>query len=309
MIGKACHGDAAVLKPLPHSWRGMAITSASTPLLTRIDPYRGAKSAVDMMCRNLAAVGARPDSFSDCLSWGNPEKPDRLGWFAEAVRGVGEVAAHLGLPIPSGNVSFYNESELGVVPPTPALLGVGIAEDVRRCVTSDLKGEGNRLYLLGETRAEMGGSEYLALRGGFSPTVPDVDPAELHASVEAVVGAIQAGHVAACHDVSHGGLAVALAEMAIGGDVGAEIDLTAFPAPRLDALLFSESNTRWVFEVREDRAEAFEAAMAGRALRRLGTVGGEALVIRSDGRRATLPVEVLRSTWRATLPSYMGAVG
>jgi phosphoribosylformylglycinamidine synthase len=309
MIGKACHGDAAVLRPLEDSWRGMAITSASTPMLTRIDPHRGGKSAVDAMCRNLTAVGARPDSFSDCLSWGNPEKPDRLGWFAEAVRGIGEVAAHLELPIPSGNVSFYNESELGVVPPTPALLGVGIVEDVRKCVTSDFKEPGNAVYLLGETKREMGGSEYYAVRGGHSAVVPDVDPRELKASMDALLHTIEAGLVAACHDVSHGGLAIALAEMCIGGDVGARADLSAVEPLRFDFKLFSESNTRWVIEVPEGRTTDFEEAMAGRPLYRLGAVGGDELMVFEGRNRASIPVAEMREAWRSTIPRFMGAVG
>src|SRR5207237_1003309 len=127
--------------------------------ITSLDPFLGGATAVDEVCRNLVAVGARPHSLANCLNFGNPEKPDRLWAFREAVRGLGTTAKALGLPIPSGNVSFYNESSLGPCPPTPVVLGVGIVEDLRVCVTSDFKVAGDPVVLVGTTAAGLGGAE------------------------------------------------------------------------------------------------------------------------------------------------------
>src|SRR5438128_2785675 len=188
VIGKAAHGDASVIRPRIDSWRALAISVASTPQFTAIDPYRGGAMAVDEVCRNLAAVGASPHSLTNCLNFGNPEKPDRLWSFREAVRGIGGTAKALGSPIPSGNVSFYNESSRGPCPPTPAVLGVGIVDELRQCVTSDFKRAADPVVLVGSTQPELGGSEYLRLRGGSGP-VTSVDPMGLRACVYHLPGA------------------------------------------------------------------------------------------------------------------------
>ncbi len=305
VLGKQCHGDAAVLKPLEESWRGLAIATASTPQYTRLHPYRGGASAVDEVCRNLAAVGARPHALSDCMNFGNPERPDRLGFFREAVRGVGTVAAAMDLPIPSGNVSFYNETPQSPVPPTPVILGIGIVPDLRKCVTSDLKARGSRLYLVGKTTKELGGSEYYRLVGGEGGVVPDVNVASLKGSVDALLSAIDQGLIRACHDLSHGGLGVALAEMCMGGDMGATVTVNAGNV-RPDLYLFSESNTRWLVEVPPRTEARFEKAFDGIQLKRMGEVGGSELVIRAGERSLSLPVEKMRDTWVSTLPRRVG---
>ncbi len=301
VLGKQSHGDAAVLKPLEDSWRGLAIATASTPQFTRLNPYRGGASAVDEVCRNLASVGARPHALSDCMNFGNPERPDRLGYFREAVRGVGRVAAAMGLPIPSGNVSFYNETPQSPVPPTPVILGTGIVPDIRKCVTSDLKVEGSRLYLLGKTSPEMGGSEYYRLHGGEGGAVPDVDIDLLKRSVDVLLDAADKGLIRACHDVSHGGLGVALAEMSMGGDLGVAVELDVGDM-RPDLYLFSESNTRWVVEVPRRVEAQVEKAFRGLPLRAIGESGGSHFVLNADGQSFRLPVETMREAWSSALP-------
>src|SRR6266705_790183 len=285
VIGKAAHGDASVIRPRIDSWRALAISVASTPHFTAIDPYRGGATAVDDVCRNLVAVGASPHSLTNCLNFGNPEKPDRLWFFREAARGIGATAKELGIPIPSGNVSFYNESARGPCPPTPVVLGVGIAEDLRQGVTSDFKRAGNPVVLVGSTQAELGGSEYLRLRGGTAP-VPSVDPMGLRASMDHLLRAIRAGTVAAAHDLSHGGLAVAAAEMCLGGDIGADLKTTAMDPMRWDVELFSESNGRWLVEVKKVRYDAFTHLLEGTAATFVGTPGANGSPIRSWAREA-----------------------
>jgi phosphoribosylformylglycinamidine synthase II len=306
IIGHSSHGDAAVLKPIEDSYRGLAVATASNPFEVGIDPYRGGKACVDEICRNLAAVGARPHSLTDCLNFGNPEKPDRLWQFREAVKGIGEVARALGLPIPSGNVSFYNESHKGAVLPTPAVLGCGIVRDIRRCVTTDLKRSGNSIALVGTTTPELGGSEYFRRTRSYSGAVPDVDLDALRAGMDVVVGGIERGAIVACHDISDGGLAVALAEMCIGGDIGADIDIAKMGGMRTDFKLFSESNSRWLIELRKGKERLMPKNRTAK-VQKLGAVRGDSLRITSSGRPVVdLDVERLSRAFNETMWRLMG---
>ncbi len=272
VIGKAAHGDASVIRPLIDSWRALAIATASTSHIASIDPL---------------------------------EKPDRLWSFREAVRGIGSTAKALGLPIPSGNVSFYNESARGPCPPTPVVMGVGIVEDLRRCVTSDFKEAGDRIVLVGTTRAELGGSEYLRLRKAGGGAVPTVDPSSLRISLDHLRSAIESGTVAACHDLSHGGLAIAAAEMCLGGDLGADLKTTAMDPMRWDVQLFSESNGRWLVEVRKDRYEEFGHLMEGIPATYLGTTGGTSLHLGKGRQWTSLAIPVMRKAWTETIPKQV----
>src|SRR5438876_401193 len=304
VVGKAAHGDASVIRPRIDSWRALAIAVASTPPFTAIDPYLGGATAVDEVCRNLVAVGANPHSLTNCLNFGNPEKPDRLWYFREAVRGIGTTAKALGIPIPSGNVSFYNESTRGPCPPTPVVLGVGIVEDLRKCTTSDFKREGDPVVLVGSTQAELGGSEYLRLRGGTGP-VPSVDPLGLRASMDHLLRAIRAGTVAAAHDLSHGGLAVAAAEMCLGGDIGADLKTTAMDPMRWDIQLFSESNGRWLIEVAGHRYDEFTHLMEGIPATYLGTTGERSLHLGRGRQWTSLAIPVMRKAWGEAIPNQV----
>lgn len=307
-VGRQTHGDAAVVKPLRDSHRGLAVTADVNPFYMSINPYHGARAAVDEVCRNLTAVGARPDSIGDCLNFGNPEKKERMGELHEATRGLGEMARALHLPFISGNVSLYNETPAGAVPPTPTLLGIGIVDDVRRTVSTPFKQEGNPVYLVGDTRRELGGSAYHRILRHTGGRVPRTDPARLQRDMGSLRQAIEEGCVAACHDISAGGLGVCLAEMAMGGR-GAELCLYGMGDLRTDVKLFSESNTRWVTEVKKDATDAFEAAMADTPCLQLGSVTGDHLTV-SDGddmsRYLHLSAAELRQPWRTSIPDVMG---
>ena len=300
--------DAAVVKPLEDDARGLAIATASAPHVSEIDPYRGGKLVVDEVVRNLAAVGARPLALTDCLNFGNPEKPDRMGDFAEVVRGMAEVCRALHVPIPSGNVSFYNEAEGAGVPPTAAVVGVGTLTYVRRAVTSDLKRKGNPLYLVGGVRDQMAGSLYWRLTGASGGEAPDCDTALLRLGAENMALAASRGMLASAHDVSDGGVAAAVAEMAIGGGVGATVDAGAARGNlRWDLGLFSESPSRWVVEVERRRAATFEKVVAPVPARRIGTVGGDRLLVERGASPAIdLPVGDLRDAWVGPLWRAMG---
>jgi phosphoribosylformylglycinamidine synthase len=299
------HGDAVVLRPVEGSYQGLALAVAANPFVTGIDPYIGGKTIVDEMCRNLVAVGAEPHSFTNCLNFGNPEKPEKMAEFYGAVKGMGEVASALGIPIPSGNVSFYNESKMGAVLPTATVLGAGIVRDIRKCVTVDFKKEGNPIYLVGMAGPEMGGSAFYRLAGGWSGKVPDVDITVLKRRINALRSVIEDGLVVSCHDISDGGLAVAISECCIGGGTGATLDF--FGNVSWESELFSESPTRWIIEGKKGCEKELETRLRGIDILDAGKVGGDRLVIK-NGRKTAIdkPVRELEQKWRTPIWKIMG---
>lgn len=290
------HGDAAVIKPT-RSFKGLAITADVNPWMCKIDPYWGAASSFDEMVRNLVAVNAIPHSFNDCLNFGNPEKPERMGEFVEVVKAIGWMAKGMGIPCVSGNVSFYNETPYGAVAPTPSLLGIGIVEDVRKAITSEFKGKGS-VILVGETDKEFGGSLYSVVMGQRCHKVPKTSPEKLKAYTSAMLESFSRYDVKACHDVSMGGLAVAVAEMSFGRGVG-------FTAIReLDFVeLFSESNTRWVVEVDEKQSEEYIDFFKAKGLKAevIGYSEGEML----DFGIFDVDVERADKVWRMGMSKYL----
>jgi phosphoribosylformylglycinamidine synthase II len=296
------HGDASVLRPRPDSWKGIAATVAAQPWACREDAQRGAEWTVEEAARNLYAVGARPDALTDCLNFGNPEDPLVMGDFVRSLEGLARAAKALGLAVPSGNVSFYNEG-LGVaIPPTPVLFATGLVSDLRKAVTSDFKAVGNHLYLLGRSAPALGGSLFARRRKWSGLALPPTDPALLRRMGERLLGAIEHGWVRAVHDVSDGGLAVTLPEMAFGGGVGFRVGLEATGLKGPGLALVAEGGSRWVVEVAEESGAVFEKAMRGVPLAHLGEV------VNRDGafewRGETLAnVDLLRlyDRWRAGL--------
>jgi phosphoribosylformylglycinamidine synthase len=325
-VGHAGPQDACVLAPIEGTTRGLAISTAFNPRLTSVDPYKGGLGIVDEMCRNLVAVGARPHSMTNCLNFGNPEVEERLGEFVETLRGMGEALRHLNLPAPSGNVSFYNETADSYVPPTATMMGAGLIDDVAKSVTSDLKRKGNKLYMVGRTRDQMAGSAIYARYDASHNSAPTVDLKALSSSTDAILEAMGKGWLESCHDISDGGLAVALAEMCIGGQLGAEVDTSPSKKMRTVAQLFSESNTRWIVEVVPNRArqviKLFKAH--GVDLTHLGKVAAKptkgkgrpkanaptpkaTLRITSGGKvLVDVPVADLEAAWNGTFWELMG---
>ncbi len=311
-LGYSSHGDATVVKPLRNSYRGLAITCDVNPSYMRIDPFWGAASALDEICRNLVSVGGRPHSLADCLNFGNPEKADRLGVLHEACRGLGFVAKKLGIPFISGNVSLYNETALGSIPGTPVVLGIGIVNDVRECVTTDLKKAGSSLYLVGCTSCELGGSEYLRLLNRLdSGAVPRVDPDALDRSMKALLSAINDSVLLECHDVSEGGTGVCLAEMSLGGDMGVMVDIGSIAGSlRSDVKLFSESNTRWIIEVDTEREGDLKSLLSASKVDfcKLGVTSNDGRIRVSDGSRMLVDVSLkdARYAWERTIYNLIG---
>ena len=276
-IESPTHSDSVVIKPLSNDRKGIAIAADSNPSLMKISAYWGAKYIMDEVCRNIVSSGAEPHSFADCLNFGNPEKPERMGEFYEACRGLGEFAKALGVPFVSGNVSFYNESAYYSVIPTPVVLGIGIIDDIRKSIKTDFKRNGDLIYLVGDIKKEMAGSEYYNLCGYDFGHVPKCDPEELKNKIKAILEAKKL--IKACHDVSNGGLIVTICEMMIGGNIGASLDLSKIDL-RTDYKLFSESSC-FVCEIREKDFEEFEKIMKKNNVKsyRIGRVSGSRLKI------------------------------
>ena len=276
--------DAAVLRPVLKSRRGIVIACGMNPYYGDLDPYWMAAAAIDEAVRNCVAVGADPSRIAilDNFCWGNCDRPETLGSLVRAALACYDVATVLGTPFISGKDSLNNEfrpqgaAEPVAIPPSLLISAIGQVDDVSRCVTMDLKEPGNLLYLVGMTRDELGGSHWVKPWVAYGEAesrvlrVPRLDPQVAKKTFGAMHRVIHAGLVRACHDLSEGGLAVAAAEMSFAGGFGAEVDLDAVPrVGELDitARLFSESNTRFLCEVRADNAGAFRGCPSRYGLR------------------------------------------
>jgi phosphoribosylformylglycinamidine synthase len=253
--------DAAVLKPLEGSWKGLAISCGINPRYGKISPYWMAASTIDEAIRNNTAVGGRRIALLDNFVWGSPEKPDRMADLAEACRACYKFAKGFETPFISGKDSLYNESPMGPVTPTLLITAVGIVPDIRRTVSLDLKTPGNTIFAVGQTYRDLGGSEYYRLRGFLGESVPQVRLPQAKQATEGLTKAVDNGCVGSCHDMSEGGLAVAAAEMAFSSPYGLEMHLRSLPrtaeSDRDDYLLFSESNSRYLVEVPENQTDEF----------------------------------------------------
>ncbi len=282
-------GDAAVIKPLPNSNRGLVISNGINPRYGLLDPYHMAMCALDEAVRNAVAVGASLDRMAllDNFCWGNPNVPERLGELARAALACRDYALALSLPFISGKDSLNNEYRDPTTGESSAILGtllisaLAVIDDVTKVVTMDLKREGNLLYIVGRTRPELGGGYYAKYHGQFEGEVPKVDTGAALRYFRAVHKAIRAGLVRSCHDLSEGGLAVAAAEMAFAGGLGLRYDLTHVPyagskADRTNAaLLFSETPSRFLVEIEPERRTEFETLMQGCVCEQIGIVLGD----------------------------------
>ena len=302
--------DAAVIKPLIDSWKGIVISSGMNPNYGKIDPYWMAASAIDEAIRNNVSVGGRRISLLDNFTWGSPEKPDRLGGLVRACKACYDFAKAFETPFISGKDSLYNESPLGPVTPTLLITAIGIIPNVGKAVSVDVKKPGNLIYLVGQTYPELGGSEYYRLKGYMGETVPKVRMSEARKTINSITSAIDSGYVKCCHDLSEGGLAVAAAEMAISGDYGIELNLRNVSESkgmkRSDHLLFSESNSRFLVEVPEKRREDFEALMKNIVYSSIGVVREESrfTVYGLRGERVVdANLTELRNAWKRTFKS------
>jgi len=285
LVGVANDGpsDGVVLRPLvAQGSRGIALGCGICPHYARLDPYAMAWAAIDEALRNVVAVGADPDQVAilDNFCWGNPALPDRLGSLVRACQGCYDAALHYRTPFISGKDSLNNEyvdpqGEKRTIPPTLLISSLGIVWDTSRATTMDLKQAGDLIYIVGETRAELGGSLYHRKHGALGGQVPAPVPGAIE-TMRALHGTISSGLVRACHDLSEGGLGVAAAEMALAGRLGLDLDIRPQPcsADVADSAvaLFAESSGRFLVEVAPQNAVEFETAMTGHTVARIGEV-------------------------------------
>jgi phosphoribosylformylglycinamidine synthase subunit PurSL len=305
-------GDAAVITPVLGEWAGIAVGCGINPHYGDIDPYWMAALAIDEAVRNVVAVGADPKFIAilDNFCWGNTERPEQLGALVRAAEACRDVALAYMMPFISGKDSLNNEFHAGdrhiIIPPTLLISALGRVPDVRRCITMDLKAAGNELFLVGTTRAELGGSHFHLVTGQAGGDVPRVDLEQAPRTFAKLHDAIGRGLVRSCHDLSEGGLAVAVAEMAFAGGVGADVtgleQLGDLPD---ETLLFSESPTRFVIEVPPGNLDAVKALFgADVRLTHVGqTVKEPRLRIAgSDGAwRVWQPLDRLKEAWQKPL--------
>jgi phosphoribosylformylglycinamidine synthase len=300
--------DAAVLKPLADSWKGVVISCGMNTNYGKIDPYWMAASGIDEAIRNNVAVGGRRIALLDNFTWGNPQKPDRLGSLVRACEACYDFAKGFQTPFISGKDSLYNESPIGPVTPTLLITAIGVTPDIRRTVSMELKQPGNSIYMVGKSYPELGGSHYYQLKGFLGNSVPKVRLEQAKKTMDLMTEAIDKGYFRSCHDLSEGGLAVASSEMAFSSGYGLELDLRKVPRAkelsRNDHVLFSESNSRFLVEITEKHRESFEALMKDVACAEVGRVKKEGImsVIGLDGKQAiSADLEKLRRRWKSTL--------
>ena len=296
-------GDAAVLR-LKGTPLGLALTSDVNPSYCFLDPRTGGAQAVAEAVRNLASVGAEAVALTDCLNFASPENPEIAWQLRECIRGMAEACRALEVPVVSGNVSLYNETEGRAVHPTPTVAMVGVLEEVERAVPSHFRRAGDRLLLLGEDRGEFGGSAYLRLLHGVERGRPPAVDLEREARLTKLLRLLAArGELTACHDLSDGGLAVALAEACFGAGLGVRATTTLTPRD-----LFSESQGRALVAVDPRRLESvLEAAeVAEVPFAELGEVGGDRLELGADGGAISRPVATLHQLWSTALPRRLG---
>jgi len=306
--------DAAIIRPLLGSDMGVIVANGINPKYGAIDPYWMAASAIDEALRQIVAVGGslRKVALLDNFCWGNPDKPDRLGGLVRAAQACYDIAIAYETPFISGKDSLYNEYETGkesiCIPPTLLISAVAVIEDVNKVVSMDCKQTGDLLYIVGTTRNELGGSHYYGLHGYIGNNVPRVNPQKGKELMNALSAAMEKGLVKACHDCSEGGIGVATAEMAFAGGLGVTIHLKQVPLGepinRDDAVLFSESNTRFLVEVAPEHKAQFESMLSGVDLAAIGQVTNRQRleVYGLTGKRVlSAPLAELKEAWQKPL--------
>jgi len=307
--------DAAVIQPKLNSDRGLAISCGMNPLYGDIDPYWMALAGIDEAIRNITCVGGRADRIAllDNFCWGDCKRPETLGPLVRAAQACYDGAMAFKAPFVSGKDSLNNEfaCEDGrqiSIPSTLLISAISIVDDINKCVTMDAKKASNLLFIVGETKSELGGSHYYKINGHIGANVPKLDLEIAPRAAEKISAAIEDGLIVSCHDCSEGGLAVALAEMAFAGGLGIEADLRGLPKSkdclRADAQLFSESNSRYIVEVEPDNYDAFAKLMLNLPFGQIGKViEEEKLIIKAEDGKTVIEADTdtLKQAWQKPL--------
>lgn len=298
--------DAAVVL-IDGTRKALAMTTDCNGRYVYLDPEMGGRIAVAEAARNIVCSGAEPLAITDNLNFGSPEKPEVFWQLEKSADGMSEACLKLNTPVIGGNVSLYNENAKGAIYPTPVIGMVGLVHDINHITTQKFKAEGDVIILVGETKAEFGGSELQYVLNGTASGRPPVIDLETEKKVQdAVLSAIQKGLVASAHDLSEGGIAAALAESCISGGIGANVSLTSDLRP--DHLLFSESQSRILLSAKPDQADALTAHLSEQGVTHavIGTVTGSSLTINVNGKAGiNAPVQQLEKVWKDAIPCLM----
>ncbi len=305
--------DAAVIQPKLDSDRGLAVSCGMNPLYGDIDPYRMALAGIDEAVRNIVCVGARVDRIAllDNFCWGDCTRPQTFGTLVRAAQACYDGAMAFEAPFISGKDSLNNEfacedGKTISIPATLLISAISLVDDINKCVTMDAKRASNLLFIVGQTKNELGGSHYYKVKGHIGANAPGLD-LELAPRIAAMVSrAIAEGLVVSCHDCSEGGLAVALAEMGFAGGLGIRADLRGLPRSKdccaVDSQLFSESNSRYIVEVEPEKYDAFAKLMLNLPFGQIGSVTEDGrLIVRAEDGRAVIDADLadLKRAWRA----------
>lgn len=301
-------GDAGVVRVEGHAAKALAFSSDVNPRYCEADPFEGGKQAVAECWRNLTATGALPLAATDNLNFGNPERPEIMGQFVRAIQGIGEACRALDFPIVSGNVSLYNETNGQGILPTPTIAGVGLIDDWAKMARIGFAAEGEAVVLVGAPAAwgtHLGQSALLReLFGRNDGPPPPVDLAHERRAGDFVRGLIRDGVATACHDLSDGGLAVALAEMAMASGIGATVNQPDDTDPV--ATFFGEDQGRYLVTMRRDAVDHFlekTAPASGLFCAWIGTTGGASLKL---GNARAIPVAELKAAHEGWFAAFMG---
>ena len=302
-------GDAALLR-VRGTDKGIALSTDGSGRICFLDPYVGGMIAVAEACRNVSCVGATPIALTDCLNFGSPERPEIYWQLERAIAGMADAARRFAAPVISGNASLYNETRGEGIYPTPIVGALGLSEDVRAHAAPAFRDEGDLIILLGRAAltadpADLAASEYLERVHGMIAGAPRIN-LDLETSVQRACRALIADGIAkSAHDCSEGGIAVALAESCVSGEIGATITAVPNDAAGWDALLFGEGQSRIIIAISpRDLSETIAVCeREGVPLAQIGTVGGAALTI---GGVLTVPVADMENAYREGLPSALG---
>ena len=307
--------DACITLPILGSKKGIVVANGINPLFGDIDPYHMAASAIDEAIRNIIAVGGRFDRIAllDNFSWGNPDKPDRLGGLVRAAQACYDIALAYGTPFISGKDSLYNEyhdtstGEQLAIPGTLLISAISMIDDVDKAITMDAKLAGNLIYVIGQTYDEIGGSHYTAIHNFVGNSVPVVRPKTGKQIIQSLNHAIDHRLIRSCHDCSEGGIGVACAEMAFAGGFGMDLDLSNVPRNNQtnadDLIMFSESNSRFIVEISPENQTEFENELNGVVFNKIGQVteGNTFLVKGVAGDKIVdTTIDQLKASWQGT---------
>lgn len=300
------HSDAAVIKPIEESLKGLAITAGSRYDMVAVDPMAGTFGTMTEAYLNVLVTGALPSSVVDCLNLGNPEEPAIMGQLIQIVQSMSEFCQKLKLPVVAGNVSLYNQYSGNNIKPVPNIMMVGSMEDVTKAVSADFKSPGNLIYVIGRESSNLGGSQFLKFRKIKSSTAPWFDMDELKEIASKYVPAVKNGLILSGHDISSGGLIQALMEMSFGFNVGFNVDLSELSNARTLEKIFAEGGERIVVEVSPQKKDEFLKAFEGVAVTEIGETVEHGISITDRNLEVlTGSVEEFKEPWSTGLDRYI----